>query len=45
VRYQICTVRRSGVDTRGAQAFIRQVTGNAGRSALKHEGFGLPPRG
>jgi molybdate transport system substrate-binding protein len=45
VRYQICTVRRSGVDTRGAQAFIRQVTGNAGRSALKHYGFGLPPRG
>ena len=45
VRYQICTVRRAGVDTRGAQAFIRQVTGKAGRSALKHYGFGLPPRG
>jgi molybdate transport system substrate-binding protein len=45
VRYQICTVRRPGVDTTGAQAFIRQVTGNAGRSALKHYGFGLPPRG
>jgi molybdate transport system substrate-binding protein len=45
VRYQMCTVRRSGVDTRGAQAFIRQVTGKAGRSALKHYGFGLPPRG
>jgi molybdate transport system substrate-binding protein len=45
VRYQICTVRRSGVDTSGAQAFIRQVTSNAGRSALKHYGFGLPPRG
>ena len=45
VRYQICTVKRPGVDTRGAQAFIRQVTGKAGRSALKHYGFGLPPRG
>jgi molybdate transport system substrate-binding protein len=45
VRYQICTVRRDGVDARGAAAFIRQVTGNAGRSALKHYGFGVPPRG
>jgi molybdate transport system substrate-binding protein len=45
VRYQICTVRRSGADTRGGQAFIRQITSNAGRSALKHYGFGLPPRG
>jgi molybdate transport system substrate-binding protein len=45
VRYQTCTVRRDGVDARGAAAFIRQVTGNAGRSALKHYGFGVPPRG
>jgi molybdate transport system substrate-binding protein len=45
VRYQLCTVRRPGVDTKGAQAFIRQVTGKAGRSALRHFGFGLPPRG
>jgi molybdate transport system substrate-binding protein len=44
VRYQICTVRRSGADTRGAAAFIKQVTGKAGRGALKAYGFGLPPR-
>jgi molybdate transport system substrate-binding protein len=45
VRYQICAVRRNGADTRGAQAFIRKVTGRAGRAALKGYGFGLPPRG
>jgi len=45
VRYQICTVRRSGADTRGAAAFIKRVTGKAGRAALKAYGFGLPPRG
>jgi molybdate transport system substrate-binding protein len=45
VRYQLCAVRRSGADTRGAQAFIRKVTGRAGRAALKGYGFGLPPRG
>jgi molybdate transport system substrate-binding protein len=45
VRYQICTVKRSGVDTAGANAFIKQVTGKAGRGALKAYGFGLPPRG
>lgn len=45
VRYQICTVRRRGADTRGAGAFIKQVTGRAGRRALKAYGFGLPPRG
>jgi molybdate transport system substrate-binding protein len=44
VRYQICAVRRDGADTRGAQAFIKKVTGKAGRSALKAYGFGLPPR-
>ena len=44
VRYQICTVRRSGADTAGAAAFIKQVTGKAGRGALKAYGFGLPPR-
>jgi molybdate transport system substrate-binding protein len=44
VRYQICTVRRSGADTRGAAAFIKRVTGKAGRGALKAYGFGLPPR-
>jgi len=45
VRYQICTVKRGGVDTAGASAFIKQVTGKAGRGALKAYGFGLPPRG
>jgi len=44
VRYQICAVKRPGADTRGAAAFIREVTSNAGRSALKHYGFGIPPR-
>jgi molybdate transport system substrate-binding protein len=44
VRYQICTVRRPGADTSGAAAFIKTVTGRAGRSALKAGGFGLPPR-
>jgi molybdate transport system substrate-binding protein len=44
VRYQLCAVRRSGADTAGAQAFIKKVTGKAGRGALKAYGFGLPPR-
>jgi molybdate transport system substrate-binding protein len=44
VRYQICTVKRAGSDTAGAKAFISQVTGKAGRGALKAYGFGLPPR-
>jgi molybdate transport system substrate-binding protein len=45
VRYQICTVKRAGVDSAGAKAFIDKVTGNAGRGALKAYGFGVPPRG
>jgi len=45
VRYQMCAVKRSGVDTAGANAFIKQVIGRAGRGALKAYGFGLPPRG
>jgi molybdate transport system substrate-binding protein len=45
VRYQVCTVKRAGVDTAGAKAFIDKITGRAGRSALKHYGFGVPPRG
>jgi molybdate transport system substrate-binding protein len=44
VRYQVCAVRRAGADTRRAQAFIKKVTGAAGRAALKRYGFGLPPR-
>jgi molybdate transport system substrate-binding protein len=45
VRYQICTVKRAGVDTAPATAFIDKVIGRAGRGALKAYGFGLPPRG
>jgi molybdate transport system substrate-binding protein len=45
VRYQICTVKRAGVDTAAAKAFIAKVIGRAGRGALKAYGFGLPPRG
>ena len=45
VRYQICTVKRAGVDSAGAKAFIDKMTGTAGRGALKAYGFGLPPRG
>jgi molybdate transport system substrate-binding protein len=44
VRYQICTVKRAGADAAGAEAFIDQVIGKAGRGALKAYGFGLPPR-
>ncbi len=44
VRYRACSVRRSGADSSGAAAFIREVTGRAGRGALKAHGFGLPPR-
>ena len=36
--------RAPGADTAGAAAFIKQVTGKAGRGALKAYGFGLPPR-
>jgi molybdate transport system substrate-binding protein len=45
VRYQVCAVKRAGVDTAGAKAFIDKLTGRAGRGALKAYGFGLPPRG
>ena len=44
VRYQMCIVRRSGGDGRGAQAFIDKVRSTAGRRALRRAGFGLPPR-
>ena len=36
--------RAPGADTGGAAAFIKQVTGKAGRGALNAYGFGLPPR-
>ena len=44
VRYQTCTVRRPGADTSGAAPSSEEVTGKAGRGALKAYGFGLPPR-
>ena len=44
VRYQMCVVRRSGADTRGAQRFIDTVRSTAGRRTLQRVGFGLPPR-
>lgn len=44
VRYSICSVRRLGADAGGAATFIRRVRSTAGRRALKHYGFGLPPR-
>jgi molybdate transport system substrate-binding protein len=43
VRYQICQVVRSGVDTAGASAFIAKVRSSRGRGLLKAAGFGLPP--
>jgi molybdate transport system substrate-binding protein len=43
VRYQICRVVRSGVDGRGADAFIARVRSSRGRSLLRGAGFGLPP--
>lgn len=45
VRYQLCAVKRPGADTAGAAAFIRNVTGKAGRAELRKFGFGLPPKG
>jgi molybdate transport system substrate-binding protein len=43
VRYQICSVKRSGADTAGAAAFISKVRSSRGRGLLKAAGFGLPP--
>ncbi len=45
VRYQICQVKRSGVDAGGAAAFIAKVRASRGRGLLKSAGFGLPPKG
>jgi molybdate transport system substrate-binding protein len=44
VRYQICIVRRDGVDRTAADAFVKRVVGPRGRRVLKRYGFGLPPR-
>jgi molybdate transport system substrate-binding protein len=40
----MCAVRRAGADTAGARRFIAEVRAMNGRRALKHYGFGLPPR-
>jgi molybdate transport system substrate-binding protein len=45
VRYGMCVVRRAGVDTAAANAFIAKVRSTNGRRILKSYGFGLPPRG
>jgi molybdate transport system substrate-binding protein len=45
VRYQICQVVRSGVDSGGARTFIAKVRSTRGRRLLKAAGFGLPPKG
>ena len=44
VRYQICVVRRPGVDSKGARRLIARVRGAKGRRILSAGGFGLPPR-
>jgi molybdate transport system substrate-binding protein len=41
VRYQICSVNKSGAAT----AFIAAVRSTRGRNLLKAAGFGLPPKG
>jgi molybdate transport system substrate-binding protein len=42
IQYLMCAVRRPGVNTRAAQAFIDKVTGEAGQRTLSRWGFGLP---
>jgi molybdate transport system substrate-binding protein len=45
VRYQMCVVRRPGVDSASASRFMRQVLSSRGRSILRRFGFGITPRG
>ena len=45
VRYQMCVVKRPGVDTAAANRFMARVVSSRGRSVLKRFGFGLTPRG
>jgi molybdate transport system substrate-binding protein len=45
VRYQMCVVKRPGVDTAAANRFMARVVSARGRSVLKRFGFGLTPRG
>lgn len=44
IRYDICTVRRRGADTRGAHDFVRRVLSPRGRQLLRAGGFGVPAR-
>jgi molybdate transport system substrate-binding protein len=45
VRYQMCVVRRPGVDSASANRFMREVLSSRGRAVLKRFGFGITPRG
>src|SRR3954452_10924794 len=45
VRYQMCVVRRPGVDATSAKRFMARVLASRGRSILKRFGFGITPRG
>ena len=45
VRYQMCVVRRPGVDTASAKRFMQRVLSSRGQSILKRFGFGIVPRG
>jgi molybdate transport system substrate-binding protein len=45
VRYQMCVVRRPGVDTASANRFMRRVLASRGRAVLQRFGFGVTPRG
>jgi molybdate transport system substrate-binding protein len=44
VRYLGCVVRRSGAETAGARALLRELRRPRARGLLKRFGFGLPPR-
>jgi molybdate transport system substrate-binding protein len=44
IRYDICAVRRSGADARGARDFIARVLSPRGRRLLRAGGFGVPGR-
>ncbi len=43
-RYDLCIVRRDGVDASGAKAFVDRVLSDRGRRLLRAEGFGVPAR-
>jgi molybdate transport system substrate-binding protein len=45
VRYQMCVVRRPGVDGASANRFMQRVLSSRGQSTLRRFGFGVPPRG